>query len=98
MAQSATVDVRGCKINFRRSGQGKPLLFLHGAQGINGNERGLDALAKRFDVIAPDRPAPTRRDNGCRAALPHAIRDVAARERGHARASGPEGMEVRAAE
>ena len=33
MAQNAAVDVRGCKINIRRSGQGEPLLFLHGAQG-----------------------------------------------------------------
>jgi pimeloyl-ACP methyl ester carboxylesterase len=56
MAQNAAVDVRGCKINIRRSGQGEPLLFLHGAQGINSNERGLDELAKRFDVIAPDHP------------------------------------------
>ena len=56
MAQSAAVDVRGCKINIRRFGQGEPLLFLHGAQGINGNERGLDTLAQRFDVIAPDHP------------------------------------------
>lgn len=56
MAQNAAVDVRGCKINIRRYGQGEPLLFLHGAQGINDNERGLDALAKRFDVIAPDHP------------------------------------------
>lgn len=56
MAQNAAVDVRGCKINIRRSGQGEPLLFLHGAQGISGSERGLDQLAKRFDVIAPDHP------------------------------------------
>ena len=48
--------MRGCKINIRRMGQGEPLLFLHGAQGLNGEEPGLDALAKHFDVIAPDHP------------------------------------------
>lgn len=63
MAQNAAVDIRGCKINIRRSGHGEPLLFLHGAQGINGNERGLDELAKRFDVIAPDHPGFGLSDN-----------------------------------
>lgn len=56
MAENAAVDVRGCKLNIRRWGQGAPLLFLHGAQGINGHEPGLDALAQHFDVIAPDHP------------------------------------------
>ena len=57
MAQSAAVDVRGCKINVRRSGRGEPLLFLHGAQGLRRQRAsGLDALAQRFDVIAPDHP------------------------------------------
>ena len=56
MTQNALVDVRGCKINIRRGGQGEPLLFLHGAQGLNGHEPGLDALARQFDVIAPDHP------------------------------------------
>ena len=56
MTQNAVVDVRGCKVNIRRTGRGEPLLFLHGAQGLNGHEPGLDALAKHFDVIAPDHP------------------------------------------
>ena len=63
MAQNAAVDVRGCKINIRRSGQGEPLLFLHGAQEINRNERALDELAQRFDVIAPDHPGFGRSDS-----------------------------------
>ena len=56
MMENALVDVRGCKINIRRMGKGEPLLFLHGAQGLNGEEPGLEALAGHFDVIAPDHP------------------------------------------
>jgi pimeloyl-ACP methyl ester carboxylesterase len=54
--ENALVEVRGCKVNLRRMGKGEPLLFLHGAQGLNGEELGLDALAGHFDVIAPDHP------------------------------------------
>ncbi len=54
--QHSEIDVRGCKLNVRRGGHGEPLLFLHGAQGLNGNEPGLEALTKHFDVIAPDHP------------------------------------------
>jgi pimeloyl-ACP methyl ester carboxylesterase len=57
---SATIDVRGCKVNVQRAGKGEPLLFLHGAQGLMHNglnrEPGLDELAQSFDVIAPDHP------------------------------------------
>jgi pimeloyl-ACP methyl ester carboxylesterase len=58
-----SVDVRGCKLNVRRAGQGEPLLFLHGAQGLAETEPGLDALAQHFDVIAPDHPGFGRSDN-----------------------------------
>jgi pimeloyl-ACP methyl ester carboxylesterase len=51
-----TIDVRGCKLHVRRAGRGEPLLFLHGAQGLSDREPGLDALAREFDVIAPDHP------------------------------------------
>ncbi len=50
------IDLRGCKLHVQRAGQGAPLLFLHGAQGLNGSEPGLEALALDFDVIAPDHP------------------------------------------
>ncbi len=56
VVNNVTVDVRGCKLNVRRAGKGEPLLFLHGAQGLNSHEPGLDALAQGFDVIAPDHP------------------------------------------
>ncbi|HEY7246142.1 MAG TPA: alpha/beta hydrolase [Xanthobacteraceae bacterium] len=56
MTETALLDVRGCNIHVRRMGRGEPLLLLHGAQGLNWEEPGLDALASRFDVIAPDHP------------------------------------------
>jgi pimeloyl-ACP methyl ester carboxylesterase len=54
--QNGLLDVRGSKLNIHRMGEGNPLLFLHGAQGLDGSEPGLDALARHFDVIAPDHP------------------------------------------
>jgi len=56
MLQQTEIEVGGCKIGMRRGGQGERLLFLHGAQGLNGHEPGLEALAAHFDVIAPDHP------------------------------------------
>jgi pimeloyl-ACP methyl ester carboxylesterase len=60
--QHSEIDVHGCKIGLRRSGKGAPLLFLHGAQGLNGHEPGLAALAADFHVIAPDHPGFGRSD------------------------------------
>jgi pimeloyl-ACP methyl ester carboxylesterase len=54
--QETEVDVRGCKVHVRRGGRGEPLLFLHGAQGQNGDEPGIEMLTADFDVIAPDHP------------------------------------------
>jgi pimeloyl-ACP methyl ester carboxylesterase len=54
--QHSEIDIRGCKLNLRRGGRSEPLLFLHGAQGLNGHEPGLAALAENFAVIAPDHP------------------------------------------
>lgn len=54
--QHSEIEIRGCKLNVCRGGKGEPLLFLHGAQGLNPHEPGLEALAANFDVIAPDHP------------------------------------------
>lgn len=54
--QHSEIDIRGCKLYVRRGGKGEPLLFLHGAQGLNEHEPGLEALTANFDVIAPDHP------------------------------------------
>lgn len=60
--QHSDIDIRGCKLHLRRGGHGEPLLFLHGAQGLAGDEPGLEALAANFDVIAPDHPGFGRSD------------------------------------
>jgi pimeloyl-ACP methyl ester carboxylesterase len=54
--RDSVIDLRGCKLHLQRAGQGEPLLFLHGAQGLSGSEPGLEALALDFDVITPDHP------------------------------------------
>lgn len=56
MQQDGEIAVKGAKLRFRRDGGGEPLLFLHGAQGLDGWEPALAALAENFDVIAPDHP------------------------------------------
>jgi pimeloyl-ACP methyl ester carboxylesterase len=51
-----TIDVIGCKLSYRRGGTGVPLLYLHGTDGLGEWPVLLDALAERFDVLAPDHP------------------------------------------
>jgi pimeloyl-ACP methyl ester carboxylesterase len=73
-AMESALEVRACKINLRRMGKGEPLLFLHGAQGLNGEEPGLDALASHFEVIAPDHPGFGRSEDS---ELVDEVRDLA---------------------
>ncbi len=58
-----TIDIRGTKVNVRRGGSGKQVLFLHGAGGLTGWPPFLDRLAQQFEVIAPDHPGFGRSDN-----------------------------------
>jgi pimeloyl-ACP methyl ester carboxylesterase len=51
-----TIDINGCKLGFARAGRGVPLLYLHGTDGLAEWPAILEALAERFDVIAPDHP------------------------------------------
>jgi len=39
------MEVNGCPIHVRRSGSGRDLLYLHGAQGIGAWSRFFDGLA-----------------------------------------------------
>jgi pimeloyl-ACP methyl ester carboxylesterase len=50
------MQLDGCDISLRRGGNGPPLLFLHGASGAGPWSPFHDALAERFDVIAPSHP------------------------------------------
>ncbi len=50
------ITVRGTRIRMLRGGSGPPLLFLHGASGHTGWLPFLDALARDFEVLAPEHP------------------------------------------
>ena len=53
---ASVLDVRGTPARLHRAGDGAPLLFLHGA-GAGGRWLSFqEALAQRFDVIAPTHP------------------------------------------
>ncbi|MSQ70401.1 MAG: alpha/beta fold hydrolase [Betaproteobacteria bacterium] len=56
------INVESGKLRVRRQGSGKPLLFLHGAQGMNVWPAFLDRLAEYAEVIAPDLPGFGRSD------------------------------------
>src|SRR5579859_3837581 len=52
-----TIEVDGAALHVEERGTGEPLLLLHGLTGTSGDWRhvfDLDALARRFRVIAPD--------------------------------------------
>lgn len=51
-----TISLNGNPVTLRRGGQGEPLLFLHGADGLTHWPEILDDLAERYEVIAPDHP------------------------------------------
>jgi pimeloyl-ACP methyl ester carboxylesterase len=50
------VRVGGADLRVRRLGQGPPLLFLHGEDGVRFCEPFLALLAEHFEVIAPSHP------------------------------------------
>jgi pimeloyl-ACP methyl ester carboxylesterase len=53
-SESITIDA--CSLHIRRGGNGPPLLYLHGSDGIAGWLPFMAALARRYDVIVPDHP------------------------------------------
>lgn len=50
------VEIDGCRVNLRRGGAGRPLLYLHGASGAPVIMPFMEKLAQRFDVLAPEHP------------------------------------------
>jgi pimeloyl-ACP methyl ester carboxylesterase len=54
--ETSTLNLLGCKVNYRRKGTGPTLLFLHGAAGVSGWTPWMLQLTERFDVIVPDHP------------------------------------------
>ena len=54
MAEQMTIA--GVDLEIEQRGAGRPLLFLHGGEGLGAERPWLDALAKSFRVIAPSHP------------------------------------------
>ncbi|WP_109807286.1 alpha/beta fold hydrolase [Sphingosinithalassobacter portus] len=50
------LDVLGTEIEMFQAGEGDPLLFLHGTDGLEGSGAALEALAREFTVYAPSHP------------------------------------------
>ena len=48
-----TIATRRVPVRYYEGGQGRPLVFLHGAGGLEADLGFLDALAARFHVYAP---------------------------------------------
>lgn len=53
--EELTVD--GCTIGLWRHGAGPTLFYLHGAGGLGGWPPALDALSRKFAVVAPEHPS-----------------------------------------
>jgi pimeloyl-ACP methyl ester carboxylesterase len=51
-----TLTVAGVSLEIAERGEGPPLLFLHGAEGLAPERAWLDLLARGFRVIAPSHP------------------------------------------
>jgi len=54
--QSERIQVRDVALRLARGGTGETVLFLHDATGAAGWPPFLEALARRFEVIAPEHP------------------------------------------
>jgi pimeloyl-ACP methyl ester carboxylesterase len=54
--------VAGCRVSVQRAGAGAPLLYLHGARGAARWLPFMAALARHFEVIAPEHPGFGRSD------------------------------------
>lgn len=53
--KSAEIEVAGFRVRYREAGEGRPLLFLHGAAGWEWSPL-LDMLSTQHRVIAPEHP------------------------------------------
>ena len=56
MFEDTYITVKGCKIRFRRNGQGPAVIYLHGANGVPKVQPLLHELSKTFDVLVPEHP------------------------------------------
>ena len=56
MFSEERLSVNGCEIRLRRAGEGLPLLYLHGANGVPAVPQFLQALTGQFQVLVPEHP------------------------------------------
>lgn len=49
-------DIGGVSLELLRLGQGRPLVFLHGMDGLEGSLAVIQRLSTHFEVIAPSHP------------------------------------------
>ncbi|HMM74810.1 MAG TPA: alpha/beta hydrolase [Gammaproteobacteria bacterium] len=54
--QTLSIGPERLNVHYYRAGQGEPLLYLHHMLGLTGFEPVLEALAARYEVIAPYAP------------------------------------------
>ena len=52
----SNADIRGCKVSLKRGGRGRPLVYLHGANGAASVLPFMAELATEFDVLVPEHP------------------------------------------
>jgi pimeloyl-ACP methyl ester carboxylesterase len=55
-AAKTIIEVRGTKIGLMRAGQGAPMLYLHGANGVAAWLPWIEKLSRHFDLIVPEHP------------------------------------------
>lgn len=55
-ASPVVQEIDGVRVEIQRQGSGKPLLFLHSVDGVDGTAPWFQGLAGDFDVIAPWHP------------------------------------------
>lgn len=51
-----SLEIDGTTVSYLRSGSGAPMIFLHGAGGVDGWTPYMDKLAESYDLIVPDHP------------------------------------------
>ncbi|MGE0627473.1 MAG: alpha/beta fold hydrolase [Hyphomicrobiaceae bacterium] len=54
--QTEMIDIKACRLSLRRIGQGNPLLWLHGTDGLSEWPGIIDRLAGTHAVIVPEHP------------------------------------------
>jgi pimeloyl-ACP methyl ester carboxylesterase len=54
--KTETIDINGVEIRLTRKGEGPPLLLLHGGGGPMEQMPFADALAEKFEIVAPTHP------------------------------------------